>query len=46
MQNAVTGVEWGPLFAAATLQVMPILVFVIFVQRYLITGIAAGSTKG
>jgi multiple sugar transport system permease protein len=46
MQNSVTGVEWGPLFAAATLQVMPILVFVILVQRYLITGIAAGSTKG
>jgi multiple sugar transport system permease protein len=46
MQNSVTGVEWGPLFAAATLQVVPILLFVLLVQRYLIAGITAGSTKG
>ena len=46
MQNAVTGVEWGPLFAAATLQVVPILIFVLAVQKYLIAGITAGATKG
>lgn len=46
MQNAVTGVEWGPLFAAATLQVVPILIFVLVMQRFLIAGITTGSTKG
>jgi len=45
MQNAVTGVEWGPLFAAATLQVAPILVFVLLVQRFLIAGATVGSIK-
>jgi len=44
--STVEGVDWGVLFAAATVQLAPILVFVIAVQRYLITGLAAGSLKG
>ncbi len=44
--STVEGVDWGILFAAATVQLAPILVFVIAVQRYLITGLAAGSLKG
>ena len=44
--GAVDGVEWGVLFAAATVQLVPVLVFVILVQKYLIAGLTAGATKG
>lgn len=44
--GTVEGVDWGILFAAATVQLAPILVFVIAAQRYLVTGLAAGSLKG
>jgi len=46
MVGAIDGVDWGILFAAATCQLMPILVFVILVQKYLIAGLAAGAAKG
>ena len=46
MAGAVDGVEWGVLFAAATLQLIPILIFVIAVQKYVIAGLTAGSLKG
>lgn len=46
MVGAVDGVEWGVLFAAATVQLLPILVFVIAVQKYVIAGLTAGSLKG
>jgi len=46
MVGAIDGVDWGILFAAATLQLLPILVFVILVQKYLIAGLTAGTVKG
>ena len=46
MVGAIDGVDWGILFAAATLQLLPILVFVLLVQKYLIAGLTAGTTKG
>jgi multiple sugar transport system permease protein len=46
MTGAVDGVEWGVLFAATTLQLVPIVLFVIVAQRYLIAGLTAGATKG
>lgn len=46
MVGAIDGVDWGILFAAATLQLIPILVFVLLVQKYLIAGLAAGTVKG
>ena len=46
MVGAIDGVDWGILFAAATLQLAPILVFVILVQKYLIAGLTAGTVKG
>lgn len=46
MLGALDGVEWGVLFAAASLQLLPILVFVVAVQRYVIAGMTAGSLKG
>jgi len=38
-------VDWGGLSAAATLITTPVLVFVFFVQRYLIRGLVAGAIK-
>lgn len=46
MVGAIDGVEWGVLFAAATVQLVPILIFVIAVQKYVIAGLTAGSLKG
>ena len=46
MVGAIDGVDWGILFAAATLQLIPILVFVLLVQKYLIAGLSAGTVKG
>lgn len=46
MVGAIDGVDWGILFAAATLQLLPILAFVILVQKYLIAGLTAGTVKG
>lgn len=39
-------VDWGVLFAAATIQVVPILIFTIAVQRFVVAGLTAGSVKG
>ncbi|HET6470133.1 MAG TPA: carbohydrate ABC transporter permease [Geminicoccaceae bacterium] len=46
MMGALDGVEWGVLFAAATVQLLPVLVFVVAVQKYVIAGMTAGSLKG
>lgn len=44
--GSVEGVEWGILFAAVTVQLVPILIFVICVQRFIMAGLNAGSVKG
>ena len=44
--GAVDGVEWGVLFAATTLQLIPVLIFVLLVQKYLNHVLTACSTKG
>lgn len=46
MLSTADGVEWGILFAAATIQLAPVLVFVIAVQRYVVAGLQAGAVKG
>jgi multiple sugar transport system permease protein len=46
MMSSLTGVDWGVLFAAVTVQLLPVLVFVILVQRFLISGLTAGALKG
>jgi multiple sugar transport system permease protein len=45
MVGAIDGVDWGILFAAATVQLIPILVFVTVVQKYLIAGLSVGAVK-
>lgn len=43
--GTVEGVDWGILFAAATIQLVPIVVFVIVVQKYVIAGLTSGAVK-
>lgn len=45
MMGAATGVDWGVVFAAATVQLVPVLAFVMLVQKYLVAGLTAGSVK-
>ena len=44
--STAEGVEWGVLFAAATVQLVPILLLVVLLQRFIIAGLTAGSVKG
>lgn len=46
IMDSVAGTQWGVLFAAATLQLAPVLALVIFFQRFLVAGLMAGSVKG
>ena len=46
MISSVDGVDWGVLFAAATIQLAPVLLFVVFMNRFLVAGLTAGATKG
>ncbi|MBI3370482.1 MAG: carbohydrate ABC transporter permease [Betaproteobacteria bacterium] len=46
MMGSLTGVDWGLLFAAASVQLVPVVLFVVLVQKYLIAGLTSGSVKG
>jgi multiple sugar transport system permease protein len=38
--------EWNTVFAAATIQIVPILVFIWLIQKRLVSGFTLGSVKG
>ena len=40
------GLEWGPLCAAATLAIIPILLVFTFLGKQLVSGLTAGAVKG
>ncbi|MET0526895.1 MAG: carbohydrate ABC transporter permease [Microvirga sp.] len=46
MIGSIDGVDWGVLFAASTVQLIPVLLFVVLMNRYLVAGLTAGATKG
>lgn len=46
MMGSLDGVDWGVLFAAATVQLLPILLFVMVMQRHLVAGLTGGAVKG
>lgn len=46
MLGSLDGVEWGVLFAASTVQLVPILVFVMLMQKHLVAGLTGGAVKG
>ncbi|MBX6322908.1 MAG: carbohydrate ABC transporter permease [Rhodospirillaceae bacterium] len=39
-------VDWGQMMAAAVLALIPAVLFFVFIQRYLVQGLTAGSVKG
>jgi glycerol transport system permease protein len=41
----VTGTNWGQMAAVATISMLPALVFLIFVQRYIVMGLTFGAVK-
>jgi multiple sugar transport system permease protein len=46
MIGSIDGVDWGVLFAASTIQLIPVLLFVVLMNRFLVAGLTAGATKG
>ena len=45
LMSSTFGITWGPIFAGTAVQLVPVLLFVILVQKYLIRGLAYGSSK-
>ncbi|MFZ1430057.1 MAG: carbohydrate ABC transporter permease [Geminicoccaceae bacterium] len=41
-----TGIDWGSMTASGMLVVLPVVVFSLFAQRHLITGLSSGAVKG
>ena len=39
-------IDWGGLMAAAVVVTVPIMVIALFTQKYIVTGLTAGATKG
>lgn len=44
--DTVTGANWGALTAVGTMTVIPVVIFALLVQKWLIKGLADGATKG
>lgn len=44
--DSVNGANWGALTAVGTLTVVPVVIFALLVQKWLIQGLADGATKG
>ncbi len=40
------GIYWGPMSAMSVVMIAPMLIFALFVQRYLIRGLMLGAVKG
>jgi len=41
-----TSVNWGPMSAASIVAILPMLVFAVFAQKYIVKGLTLGSLKG
>lgn len=44
--DTVNGANWGALTAVGTMTVIPVIIFALMVQKWLIQGLAEGATKG
>lgn len=40
------GILWGPVAAAATISVLPMMIFVLMLQRYMVRGLTFGAVRG
>ncbi len=41
-----SGTNWGPLCAASTIVLIPVILFFIFTQKYFMSGLTGGAVKG
>ncbi len=41
-----TGIRWGDISAATVLSTLPPILFAVFAQRYLVSGLSSGAVKG
>ena len=39
-------IDWGALMAASTVVTLPIMLMSLFAQKYIVSGLTAGATKG
>jgi len=46
MMGSLDAFDWGVLFAASTVQLLPIMLFVLLTQKHLIAGLTGGAIKG
>ena len=46
MQGAYGSVDWGSFMAMLVLAIIPIIIFYLFGQKYIIEGVIAGAVKG
>jgi multiple sugar transport system permease protein len=46
MYLSVSGVKWGEMAATGVLAVLPVLIFAVAVQKYMIRGLTFGAVKG
>ena len=44
--DTVNGANWGALTAVGSLMVIPVVIFALLVQKWLVQGLADGATKG
>lgn len=40
------GTDWGPLCAASAIILIPVIVFFVFLQKYMVAGLTGGAVKG
>lgn len=46
MQGAYGSIDWGGFMAMLVIAIIPIVIFYLFCQRYIIEGVVAGAVKG
>ena len=46
MLGSLDAFDWGVLFAASTVQLVPIMLFVLVTQKHLVAGLTGGAIKG
>lgn len=46
MLGSLTGIAWGQVFAASVMQMLPMVIFLLLVQEFLLEGMKAGAVKG
>jgi multiple sugar transport system permease protein len=46
MMGSLDAFDWGVLFAASTVQLLPIMLFVLLTQKHLVAGLTGGAIKG